>query len=132
MAVTSNADLVEQASVVGFGETLERLEQAIAGAGMTVFARIDHDAGARDVGLTMPPTTVLLYGNPKGGTVIMLAAPQVALDLPLRVLVREALDGKAMVSFHPAAPMLLAGGAPDALAHRLDPAQAVLAEAIRS
>ena len=91
---------------------------------MTIFARVDHAAGARTAGLAMPPTIVLLYGNPKGGTPLMLAAPQAALDLPLRVLVREREDGKAVVAFHPAAPMLKRAGVPDQLASKLDPAQA--------
>ncbi|RWA53434.1 hypothetical protein AU476_14045 [Cupriavidus sp. UYMSc13B] len=57
--------------------------------GMTIFARIDHAEAARNVGLAMPPTQVLIYGNAKRGTPLMLAAPGVALDLPLRVLVRD-------------------------------------------
>ena len=98
---------------------------------MTLFARIDHAAGARDAGLEMPPTVVLIYGNAKGGTPIMLAAPDVALDLPLRVLVREDSAGHAMVSFHPIAPMLQRAGVPDALSTRLEPAQRLLVEAIQ-
>ncbi len=87
------SDIVERASPLSFDLTLERLSQAITGAGMTIFARIDHSANARDVGMTMPPSTVLIYGNPKGGTPVMIAAPLAALDLPLRVLVREREDG---------------------------------------
>jgi len=124
-------DVVEHTSAVAFGPTLERLVAAIKGAGMTLFAQIDHAAGARDAGMTMPPTVVLIYGHPKGGTPLMLAAPLAALDLPLRVLVREDADGRALVSFHPAAPILRRAGAPEALATRLDPAQHLLVEAIR-
>jgi uncharacterized protein (DUF302 family) len=117
---------------MAFAPTLERLVQAIETAGMTVFARIDHAAGAREIGMQMPPTVVLIYGNPRGGTPIMLAVPQVALDLPLRVLVREQPDGRAVISFHPVAPMLRQAGVADALATRLKPAQRVLIEAIRA
>jgi uncharacterized protein (DUF302 family) len=123
-------DLVEHVSVAAFAPTLERLKQAIAKAGMIVFAEIDHAAGARDVGLAMPPTVVLLYGHPKGGTPIMQAAPQAALDLPLRVLVRESADGRVLVAFHAAAPMLRRAGVPEPLATRLDPAQRLIVEAI--
>jgi uncharacterized protein (DUF302 family) len=129
--MSSNPDLVELESPDAFAPTLERIANAIESHGMTIFARVDHAAGARAVGLAMPPTIVLLYGNPKGGTPLMLAAPQVALDLPVRVLVREREDGKAVVAFHPAAPMLKRAGVPDALASRLDPAQAILVEATR-
>ena len=127
---TPNSDLVEHVSAVAFAPTLQRLTKAIEAAGMTVFAQIDHAAGARTVGMAMPPTVVLLYGHPKGGTPIMLAVPQTALDLPLRVLVREDSDGRALMSFHPATAMLRQAGVPEALAARLEPAQRVLVEAM--
>ena len=84
--------IAEHVSSFAFAPTVHRLKDAIAKAGMTVFASIDHAAGAREVGMEMPPTIVLLYGNARGGTPIMLATPQAALDLPLRVLVREAAE----------------------------------------
>jgi uncharacterized protein (DUF302 family) len=130
MPIPMNTDTVEHVSAVDFAQTLERLITAIEAAGMTVFSRLDHAAGAREVGLQMPPTTVLVYGNPKGGTPIMLAAPQAALDLPLRVLVRESEDRRVLISFHPVGPMLRRAGAPDDMAERLAPAQRVLVEAI--
>ena len=125
-------DFAERVSPLGFEVTLERLTEAIERAGLTIFARIDHAAGAREAGLAMPPTVVLLYGHARGGTPIMLAAPKAALDLPLRVLVRDDADGRTLVAFHPIAPALLAAGVPDALANRLNPAQTLLMEAIRS
>lgn len=123
-------DLVEITTQLGFDAALARVTGAIAGAGLTIFARIDHAEGAAQAGLAMPPTVVLLYGNPKGGTPIMLAAPNAALDLPLRVLVREVGTGTS-VSFHPVAPILLKAGVPDHLAHALDPAQHVITEALQ-
>ena len=128
---TPVADLVELASNTGFEATLRQVREAIEAAGLMVFAQIDHSDGARRAGLMMPPTTVLLYGHAKGGTPIMLAAPGAALDLPLRVLVREAGAG-AVVSFRPIAPVLLQAGVPEDLAHRLDPAQRLLMRAIQS
>jgi len=124
-------NVVVHESTAGFAETLDRLVKAIESHGMTVFAKIDHAGGAREAGLAMPPTVVMLYGNPKGGTPIMLAAPQAALDLPLRVLVREEV-GRVLVSFHPVADMLKNAGVPDDLATRLEPAQRVLVDAIKS
>ncbi len=123
---------VEHASPLSFDATLDRLTNAIERAGLTIFAQIDHAAGARSADLVMPPTVVLIYGNAKGGTPIMLAAPQAALDLPLRVLVREDADGRILVAFHPIAPMMLAAGVPEALANRLEPAQRLLIEGLQS
>ena len=125
-------EVVEHASPVSFDATLDRLTRAIERAGLTIFALIDHAAGARSAGLAMPPTVVLIYGHAKGGTPIMLAAPQAALDLPLRVLVREDADGRTLVAFHPITPVMLAAGVPETLANRLEPAQALLIKEIRS
>ena len=97
---------------------------------MTIFARIDHAANARDADLQMPPTTVFIYGNAKGGTPVMLATPRSALDLPLRVLVRETPAG-TIVAFQPIAPTLLNAGVPESLAHRLDRAQDIFREALQ-
>ena len=71
---------VEHASAHDFAPTVDRLEKAIARAGLTIFARIDHHGAARDAGLAMPSTIVLIYGSPRGGTPVMLATPRVALD----------------------------------------------------
>jgi uncharacterized protein (DUF302 family) len=122
--------ITEFPSALDFKQTLAMLKQTIEKAGMILFAEIDHAAGARQVEMTMPPTVVLIYGHPKGGTPIMLAAPQAALDLPLRVLVRQDADGRVLVALHPIAPLLQQAGVPEALAKRLDPAQHVLIEAI--
>ncbi len=124
--------IAEHASPLSFDATLDRLAKAVERAGLTIFALIDHAAGARNVGLAMPPTVVLIYGHAKGGTPIMLAAPQAALDLPLRVLVREDADGRTLVAFHPITPTLLAAGVPEAFASRLEPAQALLIKEIQS
>ena len=73
-AIAPPASLVEIPSPFGFEDTVARLVDAIGAAGLRVFARIDHARGAREAGLEMPPTMVLLYGHPKGGTPVMLAA----------------------------------------------------------
>ena len=72
-----------------------------------------------------PPATVLIYGSPEGGMAIMLATPPAALDVPLRVLVREREDGRAAIAFHPVAAMLRRAGVPEDGAVRLEPAQRV-------
>ncbi len=75
-----------------FDDVVERLRDVIRERGLTLFAEIDHAQNAHDVGLTMPKTRVLIFGSAKGGTPLMLAAPDIALELPLRVLVRERSD----------------------------------------
>lgn len=80
-------------------ETLSRLQDTIASKGLTLFAHVDHTAGAREVGLQMPPAHVLIFGHAKAGTPLMLASPLLALDLPLRVLVSEEDEGKVWVSY---------------------------------
>jgi uncharacterized protein (DUF302 family) len=126
----TGAEIVEHLSPVAFEPTLDRLVSAIAAAGLILFGRIDHAAGAREAGMAMPQTTVLTYGHPKGGTPLMLAAPLAALDLPLRVLVREREDGRTAIAFHPIAPVLRRAGVPEALATRLEPAQRILVTAL--
>jgi uncharacterized protein (DUF302 family) len=80
-------------------EVVDRLESIARERGLTVFARIDHRAGAHDVGLEMQDAQVLLLGNPKAGTPIMSAAPVAAYDLPLRVLAWAGTDGRTWVTF---------------------------------
>lgn len=72
-----------------FSETVNRVEQRLADLGVPVFARIDHEDNARSAGLEMPPTIVLVFGAARGGTPVMNARPDVAYELPLRLLVRQ-------------------------------------------
>lgn len=130
MSDVGTKEIVELESPVAFEPTLTRLIDAIHAAGLSLFLRFDHAANAREAGMTMPPTTVLFYGHAKGGTPIMLETPLVALDLPLRVLVREREDGRTVIAFHPAAAMLRRRGVPEGLAARLDPAQQILVKAM--
>jgi uncharacterized protein (DUF302 family) len=130
MSGDETSDIVEHVSASGFDATLERLIAAIARAGLILFGRIDHQAGARDAGLEMPPATVLTYGHAKGGTPVMVAYPLAALDLPLRVLVRLRGDGRTVIAFHPIAAVLRRAGVPDPLASRLGPVQQLLVDAV--
>ena len=81
-------------------ETLQRLESVLAKKGIPVLARIDHSGAASAVGLQMKPTEVLIFGNAKAGTPLMLSAPTAALDLPLKALVWEDAEGKVWVSYN--------------------------------
>jgi uncharacterized protein (DUF302 family) len=131
MAPVNYSGAVEYPSSMDFEATVGRLVTAIETAGMTVFARIDHAAGAREVGMTMPPAVVLIYGHARGGTPMMLAAPLAALDLPLRVLVHEDAGGRVRVALHPIVAVLRGAGVPEALAQRLEPAQRLLIDAVQ-
>src|SRR5580700_8950861 len=88
------------ASTRGFDETVAHFEQLIAAKGMMLFANIDFTGDAKRAGLTMPRMRLLVFGNPKGGTPVMVAAPSSALDLPLKVLIANATDGKTWLSYN--------------------------------
>lgn len=96
-ASAQDAGLVHRGLRYYVAETVERIEATARARGLTIFARIDHGAEAQKAGLQMPPTQVVLLGNPKGGTPVMLAAPTSAIDLPLKVLVPQGADGKTVV-----------------------------------
>jgi len=86
----------------GFGpkETMDRLEAEIRAQGLTVFARIDHAAGAAEVGLTLPPTELIIFGNARGGTPLMQSEQTVGIDLPLKALVWQDAAGKTWLSYN--------------------------------
>jgi uncharacterized protein (DUF302 family) len=123
---------IELPSAHSFVVTLARLTAAFEGAGMTIFARVDHQVAARQVGLSMPPTTVLIYGSPRGGTPLMLEAPALALDLPLRVLVHEDAAGATQVVFHAATALTRGVGLPDERAAGLAKAESLIERALQA
>jgi len=86
-------------SAFGPKETMDRLEATVRGKGMTVFARIDHAAGAASVGLALRPTELLIFGSAKAGTPLMQANQQIGLDLPLKGLVWQDASGATFLSF---------------------------------
>jgi uncharacterized protein (DUF302 family) len=90
--------IVTRLSPFSVEETLVRLQEAIHSRNLTLFAHIDHSGEARRVGLTMQEAHVLIFGNPKGGTPLMIASPLLALDLPLKVLVWQGEDVQVWVS----------------------------------
>ena len=83
-----------------FADTIAHFEALLAARGMILFAKIDFTGDAKKAGLDMPPTQLLIFGNPKGGTPLMLAAPSSALDLPLKVLVSEDPQGRVSLSYN--------------------------------
>ena len=87
-------------SSFGPKETAERLRNEIRARGMIIFARIDHAAGATSVGLSLPPTELIIFGNARGGTPLMQFAQTVGIDLPLKALVWEDSHGTTWISYN--------------------------------
>ena len=81
-------------------ETVDRLKNILRSKEITLFAIIDHSGEAAKAGMEMPPTKLLIFGNPKGGTPLMLTAPSIALDLPLKILVSKDAQGKVWLSYN--------------------------------
>lgn len=94
--------LITVESRFGVTETIDRLAEVVKRAGLLVFARIDHAAGARDVGASLRPTELLIFGNPKGGTPLMQDRQLAGIDLPVKALAWEDEQGKVWLSYNDA------------------------------
>jgi uncharacterized protein (DUF302 family) len=92
--------LVDLPSKHSVDETVEKLKGILQAKGVTLFALVDHSGEAVKAGLKMPPTKLLIFGNPKAGTPVMLAAPRSAIDLPLKILIWEDGQGKVWVTYN--------------------------------
>lgn len=106
------ADLITKVSPHSVPVTIDRLAAAVEGAGATVFARVDHAAGAAKVDMELRPTELLIFGNPKLGTPAMLDSQSAGLDLPLRVLAYADAEGVVHVTYHNPADLGEAHGLP--------------------
>ena len=105
--MTAHDDLRTIQSGEPFDRVLQRARDVIRERGLTLFAEVDHERNAREAGLEMPATRVLIFGSGRAGTPLMLRAPDIALDLPLRILVRARDDGTAELVYRD--PLSLAG-----------------------
>jgi uncharacterized protein (DUF302 family) len=94
------AGLVSVASSHGVADTAARLEKALQAKGIRLFARVDHAAGAREAGLALRPTLVLLFGNPAAGTPLMQSNQTMGIDLPLKILIWEDAEGRTWLSYN--------------------------------
>jgi uncharacterized protein (DUF302 family) len=122
--------LVQVSSRYSVDETVGRLEAAFVEKGMRVFAVIDHSGEAEKVGLRMRPTKVVIFGSPKGGTPLMVAAPSLAIDLPLKALVAEDAEGKVSVTYNDPEYLKERHGVPGELIKNLAGAGVVIGKAV--
>jgi len=99
-AVKKKNGIVDVPSNHSVDETVDRVKSLLQSKGVTLFALIDHSGEAAKVGMKMPPTKLLIFGSPKAGTPLMLAAPSIAIDLPLKILVWEDTQGKVWLSYN--------------------------------
>jgi len=100
MTLASDPGIVNVRSNHSVDQTVENLTNILQAKGVSLFALVDHSGEAEKVGLRMPPTKLLIFGSPRAGTPLMLAAPTCAIDLPLKVLIREDDEGSVWVAYN--------------------------------
>jgi uncharacterized protein (DUF302 family) len=100
MAAAATNGIVSKPSNHSVEQTVEKLTNILKSKGVVLFALIDHSGEAEKVGLKMPATKLVIFGNPKAGTLLMLAAPSTAIDLPLKILIWEDGQGKVWLSYN--------------------------------
>jgi len=100
MSVSPDNGIIRKQSNHSVDETVAKLKGILESKGVKLFALVDHSDEAEKAGMKMPPTKLLIFGNPKGGTPLMLASPSVAIDLPLKILVAEDVSGKVWISYN--------------------------------
>ena len=109
---------------------MEKLKGILQAKGVTLFALVDHSGEAAKAGLTMPPTKLLIFGNPKGGTPLMLASPGTAIDLPLKILVAEDASGKTLVSYNSSAYLQQRHNLPQELLQNIAVVEALVSQVV--
>jgi uncharacterized protein (DUF302 family) len=122
--------LVRIASKYAVEETLKRLESVLAERGVRVFTVVDHSGEAEKVGMKMRPTKLVIFGNPKGGTPVMVAAPTLAIDLPLKALISEDEGGRVWVTYNSPEYLQQRHGVPEELIKNIAVVGALVARAV--
>jgi uncharacterized protein (DUF302 family) len=122
--------LIQVASRYPVNETVQRLRSLLGEKGLQVFTVIDHSGEAEKVGLKMRPTKVVIFGSPLGGTPLMVAAPTLAIDLPLKALVAEDENGKVWVSYNSPEYLQQRHGLPEDLIKNIAGAGGLIAKAV--
>ncbi len=100
MSSATSKGIIRKQSAHSVDETVAKVQQILKSKGIALFAMVDHSGEAEKAGLQMPPTKLLIFGNPKAGTPLMLASPGIAIDLPLKILVAQDTDGKVWLSYN--------------------------------
>ena len=131
---TASPELTTVMSASAFDSTLARLERAAVAKGLTVALKLDHTAAAKRAGLVLPPTTLVIAGNPAAGTPLMQADQTMGVELPLRFLVWQGPDGRTRVSYDPIKAIAArhkVAGKDDVLARMTTAIAAIVADATR-
>jgi len=121
--------LVERRSKHSAEETVDRLKAILAAGNITLFALIDHSGEAAKVGMAMPATKLLIFGSPKAGTPLMLVSPGIAIDLPLKILVREDGEGRTWIAYNSPEYLRERHGIPEALLANIAVIETLVAKA---
>jgi len=100
MSMNAGNGIIRKPSNCSVNETVTKLTGSLEAKGVKLFAVVDHSGEAEKAGMNMPPTKLLIFGNPKAGTPLMLASPSIAIDLPLKILVSEDANGKVWLSYN--------------------------------
>ncbi len=129
MTPGKDTGIVDTPSSHSVDQTVEKLKAILAAKGVTLFAVVDHSGEAEKVGLKMPPTKLLIFGSPKAGTPLMLAAPSVAIDLPLKILVWQDVQGKVWISYNSSAYLQQRHGVPQDLTQNIAVVETLAAKA---
>jgi uncharacterized protein (DUF302 family) len=129
MALGKGEGIVDIPSNHSVDQTVERLKKILEAKGITLFALVDHSGEAAKAGMHMPPTKLLIVGNPRAGTPVMLAAPRSALDLPLKILIWEDAQGKVWASYNSPEYLQQRYGIPQALLQNIAAAEALATKA---
>ena len=129
MSSPDNTGIVHKLSNHSVDSTLDHLKTILLNKGITLFALIDHRGEAAKAGMQMRPTKLLIFGSPKAGTPLMLAAPSIAIDLPLKILVWEDVSGKTWVSYNAPAYLQQRHGFPQDLLQNIAVVETLAAKA---
>jgi uncharacterized protein (DUF302 family) len=129
MSPAADAGIVNIISRHSVAETAGKIEEILRSKGVKLFAVVDHSAEAASVGMAMKPTILLIFGNPKAGTPLMLRAPSTALDLPLKLLVWEDAEARVWISYNSPAYLQARHGLPPELVQNIAAVETIAAAA---